>query len=260
MRWPLPALLTWAAAWLAYRAGLALGLGWMVCGLLALAVSALGATFATTRWRSAFIVLGFPLSWVLMALSGRATAAWATPALNGWAWLWLVPLLALLVLYPRRAWRDAPLFPTPEGALQGLVPQLSGRPLQTVLDAGCGLGAGLREWRRVLPEAHLTGWEWSWPLRILCALRCPWATVRRCDIWAQPWQGFDVVYLFQRPESMARAFEKAHAELAPGAWLVSLEFPVPGRKPDAQLQNHAGKPVWAYRMPGGRQQKGRAAR
>ena len=57
--------------------------------------------------------------------------------------------------------------------------------------------------------------------------------MRRGDLWQQPWQGCDLVYLFQRPESMARAWDKARAELAPGRFLVSLEFAVPGVAPVA---------------------------
>ena len=45
-----------------------------------------------------------------------------------------------------------------------------------------------------------------------------------------------MVYLFQRPESMERAFAKATHELAPGCWLVSLEFAVPGRTADARCR------------------------
>ena len=31
----------------------------------------------------------------------------------------------LLLVYPLNAWRDAPIFPTPSGALQGLAAQLA---------------------------------------------------------------------------------------------------------------------------------------
>jgi len=83
----------------------------------------------------------------------------------------------------------------------------------------------------------------------LCALRCRFVRVRRADIWAVDWSGYDLVYLFQRPESMPRAMEKAALELRPGAWLVSLEFEAAGWAPQAQLKNVDGKPVWLYRAP-----------
>jgi len=118
-----------------------------------------------------------------------------------------------------------------------------------VLDAGCGLGDGLKALRAAYPQAELHGLEWSWPLRALCALRCPWARVRQGDIWRADWSGYALVYLFQRPESMPRAAAKALDELQPGAWLVSLEFEAADLPAVARLQAPDGRPVWLYQMP-----------
>ena len=52
------------------------------------------------------------------------------------------------------------------------------------------------------------------PLRWLCARRCPWARVAQGDLWRADWSGYQLVYLFQRPESMARAWAKGCAEMA----------------------------------------------
>jgi trans-aconitate methyltransferase len=147
------------------------------------------------------------------------------------------------------AWRDAPLFPTPVQALDDLPLHAPLADGARVLDAGCGLGHGLMALRRAYPRAALQGLEWSWPLRALCALRCPWAHVRQGDIWRADWSGYDMVYLFQRPESMARAAEKACTELRPGAWLVSLEFEATTLKPVAQFSAPGGKMVWLYQAP-----------
>jgi len=238
MAWPLPALLAWAAAW-----GLFLGLGRLEVPLLAaLSLAAgLGAVLSVlgaTRWRQVFIALGFPVSLAASGL-GNALPAWA----------WLLPLALLVLLYPLNTWRDAPLFPTPVGALAGLAQAAPLPPGAKVLDAGCGLGDGLRELQREYPDALLTGLEWSWPLRFACAWRCRFARVRRADIWAADWSAHDLVYLFQRPESMPRAIAKAQRELRSGAWLASLEFPALELLPQAQLQGADGRPVWLYRAP-----------
>jgi hypothetical protein len=58
-----------------------------------------------------------------------------------------------------------------------------------------------------------------------------------------------MVYLFQRPESMARAAAKAAAEMVDGSWLVSLEFPIAGQSPDVQLLLADGRALWAYQLP-----------
>jgi len=238
--WPLPAVLVWAGGWGFWTAAQALGAG--------SAAALVGATLATTllalgcrgHWRRGIAAAGFPLSaWVLGA------AAELPP------WIWLLLLLPLLALYPLRAWGDAPLFPTPPAALAGL-DAVVGQP-HRVLDAGCGLGHGLAALHRLWPQAALAGVEWSPLLAWANRRRCPYACVQRGDMWAASWAGYDLVYLFQRPESMARAHAKAARELAPGAWLVSLEFAVPGQVPFACLKGPQRKPVWVYR-PAGMQQ------
>ena len=118
-----------------------------------------------------------------------------------------------------------------------------------VHDAGCGLGDGLKAWREAYPAAQLSGIEWSWLWWAVARLRCPWARVRRGDIWAACWGGSQLVSLFQRPESMPRAMDKAARELRSGSWLVSLEFEAVGWAHRARLQNVDGKPVWLYRAP-----------
>lgn len=238
--WPLPALLTWAIAWGVFVGLPRAGVPPLAAFSLALAgVAGVAWWLRAPPWRKLILVAGFPLSVV-----ATGSAAGALPA-----WAWLLPLALLLAVYPVQAWRDAPVFPTPAEALSGLAGKA---PLSTdarVLDAGCGLGAGLRALHAQYPQARIEGLEWSWPLALLCALRCRFARVRRGDIWAADWSGYELVYLFQRPESMARALEKADRELRPGAWLVSLEFEATGWRPQGRLQNVAGKPVWLYRAP-----------
>lgn len=238
MIWPLPALLAWAASWGLFigltRADtpVALALGLAAAFGLVLAVT------AATPWRRIFVAAGFPLS---LAASGWAGSL---PA-----WAWLLPLVLLVLLYPVNSWRDAPMFPTPAGALQGLARLAPLRDGAQVLDAGCGLGDGLQELRREYPWVRLSGIEWSWPLRVACAWRCRFARVRRGDIWKVDWSTQDMVYLFQRPESMPRALEKARRELRPGAWLASLEFEAAGARPSAVLREPGRKPVWLYQAP-----------
>ena len=247
--WPAPALATWLAAWALWWAlswalkPAASVLGWpaMVPWVLATASGALLALMPrlASGWRRCFMAAGFPVS---AALGGAAAGV---PA-----WAWLLPLALLLAAYPLRAWRDAPLFPTPVDALRGLADAVPLPPGARVLDAGCGLGHGLAALRATWPQARLEGVEWSWPLRLASALRCPWARVRQGDMWAADWSGNAVVYLFQRPESMARAWAKVQAELAPGAWLVSLDFVVPDVEPTLALRRPGAQPVWAYRVAG----------
>ena len=243
--WPLPALLAWAAAgaswWAVQRVPLPPGLAWVAALAVSLAAAAC-LPAGTTRWRRALVALGFPLA--------AATLQLAVPS-----WAWLAAALVLLLAYPLRAWRDAPWFPTPRTALEGLATAVPGPPPGRILDAGCGLGDGLQALARNWPRAALAGVEWSLPLAWAARLRCRRAgleaDIRRGDLWAGDWRTHDLVYVFQRPESMARVWAKACRELAPGAWLVSLEFQVPGVRASAVLRRAGQRPVWIYAAPGG---------
>lgn len=231
--WPLPALLTWGGAWAVFGVLSALNLPLWAAASLGMLSGLVSALSGASPWRRLCMAAGFPLS---LAASGLSVPPGA--------WFGFMGLLVLL--YPLRAWRDAPFYPTASGALEGLR-EIAPDPAR-ILDAGCGLGHGLRELRRIYPEARLSGMEWSLILRMLCALRCPFARVVRADIRTADWSGYDLVYIFQRPESMGPAADKARRELRPGAWLVSLEFEAPALSPTAVLRPRTGRPVWIYRM------------
>jgi hypothetical protein len=239
-QWPLPAVLAWLLAWLVFKLlagqGVAPGFALGAASALGVACSLWGATW----WRRLLIGAGFPLSLAITLVSAGASTL---PA-----WSWLVPLALLLLVYPINAWRDAPVFPTPSDALQELPHHAQLPAGAMVLDAGCGAGDGLQALHAAYPQADLHGLEYSWPLRFLSALRCPWARVRHGDIWISDWSAYDMVYLFQRPESMTRAVIKA-GELREGAWLVSLEFEAKHLLPAAQYRAPGGKMVWLYRAP-----------
>lgn len=233
--WPLPALLTWACCWAVF-----LTLGRMVplwlALLLACALGTAASLLGPSWWRRSMLALGFPLSLAVVGVVGLP------------AWAWLVPLALLLLVYPLNAWRDAPVFPTPAGALDELPQHAPLADGARMLDAGCGMGDGLQALRAAYPQAQLEGLEWSWPLRVVSAWRCPWAQVRRGDIWAADWSGYAMVYLFQRPESMSRAALKAEGEMQPGSWLVSLDFAVPDVEAVASFPT-AGHQLHVYQLP-----------
>ena len=187
---------------------------------------------------------------------------WPAPALLTWALAWAVflgvgpfagPWVALLSgcvlgtlasLWGTRWWRRVLIalgFPL-SLALSGLLSLPAWgwlAPLGLLL-----LVYPLNAWRDapLFPTPSLALQRW------LCALRCPWARVRQGDIWLADWSSYQLIYLFQRPESMTRALIKS-AEMPPGSWLVSLEFPLPDTPPSAEHTPAEGKPLWLYRMP-----------
>lgn len=235
LAWPAHALLAWGAAWGLLLVGRSHGgpmAAWVIAALL---VPMFVAFFVNGMMRRAWTVLGFPISaWI-------AQGAGTMPA-----WGWLVPLMLLGVLYPARAWRDAPFFPTRRDALRSLGARLSLPAVPRILDAGCGAGDGLLALREAWPQARLDGIEWSPPLAWLTRLRCGFAQVHRGDMWAHDWSTYDLVYVFQRPESMDAAWSKACKEMRNGAWLLSTEFKVPGVAPALSLERPGRRPVHAW--------------
>ena len=240
--WPGPVLVAWLGGWgvvlLATQMGVSPA-GALIAGVMP---SLLSVGRAAPGWRRAVVLAGLPTSLALV---------YGTTFVPPWAWL--VAGSALFLIYPVQAWRDAPLFPTPPDALSGLaqVVKLPEAARARLLDAGSGLGDGLRALGRVWPRAQLHGVEGGWMMALLSRLRVPGARIRRGDFWGCSWADFDLVYLFQRPESMPRAWAKACAEMAPGTWLVSLEFEVQGVAPAHRLTCPDGRPLWVYRVPSG---------
>lgn len=229
------ALLAWGAAWLVMMFGGQHGWPITLTVVIALAIPAFAAVVVNGRMRQALLVLGFPASAV----------AWdGASALPGWAWLLALAFLAWV--YPLRAWRDAPLFPTPRAALIGLCGRLPLPRNPRMLDAGCGVGDGLLALRTTWPHASVEGVEWSAPLAWLTRLRVRGATVRRGDMWRDDWSRFDLVYVFQRPESMPHVWAKAQREMREGAWLVSLEFTIPHHRPTLSIAIDAKRSVHAW--------------
>lgn len=251
LRWPLPALLLWFGGWLAVTAMVAAGMpaaAARLVAVLAVAIAAWRLPAIGSRWRRLIAAAGYPLALV------------AAGSLSSPGWIWPLAFAALVLAYPLRAWHDAPWFPTPAAALHGLAARVALDPGVRILDAGCGLGDGLLALRREWPHAAFEGIEWSWPMRLAAGWRCRFARVWRGDMWAADWSPYALVYLFQRPESMARAIAKAEREMVRGAWVASLEFEVPGRRADAVLRTASAAPVWLYRVGrGAAQPSGRVA-
>ncbi|MBA4218994.1 MAG: methyltransferase type 12 [Methylibium sp.] len=236
-RWPVSALLVWLACWVCLAGLRRLGVPLWTAAAVALLLGLGLALLHVRRWRRVLVALGFPVSAAMLGLPLQAGSAWA----------WLVALALLAWIYPRRGWSEAPLFPTPRDALLPLAATVRLPPGARLLDAGCGLGHGLAALRRAYPQARLEGIELSAPLAWAARQWRRDARVRQGDLWAQDWSPYALVYLFQRPETMVRAWAKAEAELAPGAWLASLDFEVPGVPAAAQWSLDGGHRLWLYR-------------
>lgn len=227
----------WLAQWAGYVAlagsGMSRPAAFAACAGVAL--FAMGRSMSAAR--KALLAGGFPASFAALMIAHGA-------GLPGWAWL--APLIAGALIFPRLSQEDAPLWFSPKGALDELAREVELPAGARVMDAGSGAGHGLRALRRAYPQARVSGVEAS---RALCALSRAWepqARVARADLWSSPWTDQDLVYLFLRPEAMARALDKALGEMRDDAWVASLEFALPA--PSDWSGRSKGKTLYAYRV------------
>jgi hypothetical protein len=80
---------------------------------------------------------------------------------------------------------------------------------------------------------------------------CPNVQVRYGSFWGQALGAYDVVYAFLSPVPMPRLWDKVCAELAPGGFLVSNSFEVPGVTPTgvAHVGDGRGTQLLVYEPP-----------
>jgi hypothetical protein len=231
-------LLAWAACWAAFAALRSRGASPAVAVAAATLLGVAVAVAAATPWRR--IIVAGRLSALVRRLRRRRG-----PARLGLA----RAVRGLAILYPVGAWRDAPLFPTPQGALRGLAAQSRCLPTGRFLDAGCGLGDALIELHREYPRATLVGVEKSAPLRLACALRCRFATVRRADMWSATGRATT-----SSTSSSAGKHGAGDRQGEPGAAARRLagQPRVRGRlaRPTWVFVCADGRPLWLYRMTG----------
>lgn len=239
--WPFSAILFWLGLWLLYYLIIAFNVSSVVAMVLTLSIASILAKKVSNRWRQWILIGGFIASWFL------STPFFVVEAMP--SWVWLLPLLVLLFSYPVQTWADAPFFPTPENALTGLSSKAPLDPGARIVDAGCGMGHALWELKKEYPLANVTGIERSTLLARIAAWRCKWTTIEQADIWKVNWSAYDMVYVFQRPESMQRTQEKAMSEMKAGSWLVSLEFEMTDCVATDKISISHGKIVWLYQMP-----------
>lgn len=232
---PLGLAAFWLAQWAGYVAlasnGVERPTAFAACAGVALFMLARGGSPA----RKILLAAGFPASYAALMLAHGAPG-----------WVWLAPLAAGLLIFPRLSQEDAPLWFSPKGALDELAEAAPLKAGARVMDAGSGAGHGLRALARAYPGASVSGVEAS---GALCALSRRWAAparVERADLWTVSWEGQDLVYLFLRPEAMARALDKAISEMADESWVASLEFALPA--PADWAGRARGKTLYAYRV------------
>lgn len=215
---------------------------WQIPLLLALLQGGIAALIAfrqsAPRWWLSIHLAFAPLAVVVQSLD--------IPP--GW---FLAAFIFLLLVFWRTDKSRVPLYLTNRHTAAAVLRLI---PAGTVrfLDLGCGDGGLLRQLAKARPDCHFIGFEHApltWLVARLRTLGLDNASVHRGDFWREPLEGYGVIYAFLSPAPMPQLWEKANAEMAPGALLISNSFRVPDVDPIAVISvaDRRGTHLYLYR-------------
>jgi len=169
--------------------------------------------------------------------------------------LFAVKLLYLLTTgWALRVTRGALFIPTPYMRIKTFLDAIPMSSQNLIVDLGCGDGRVLKAARKrygvktlgfeINPFAYITA-----KLRNLGdkGIKIKWR-----DFWKEDISDATVVFCYLFPDVMKRIAQKLEAELNPGTWVVSCNFPIPGwhakkvLHPDSHIH---GDPIFIYQLP-----------
>jgi hypothetical protein len=227
---------------------------------------------ALARWRrlpSWWLVIQFVFPLALVGASALALPRW----------IYLIAFLLLLLTYWSTFRTRVPLYNCGPDVWREVGRLLPPGPVRFV-DIGSGLGGIVLHLAGTHPRGSFTGIEIAPLPWLVSRLRAAGLKLRarragrtssadiadiaghgatgacrfvRGDYLRHDFSGQDVVFAYLSPVAMPALWQKACAEMRPGALLLSLEFAIPGVVPDflqaCGSNGQSGKLLYGFRMP-----------
>ena len=158
----------------------------------------------------------------------------------------LVAVVAGMVIHGYFMLRNrVPFVVLPDGAMAEVIRALNVLDSDTVYDLGCGDGRVILALRESNLHARYVGVENDWSVWLLAKLRVRGrAQIIRGEISQTPLADATRIFVYLGPKMMSELEPRFTSELPHGAKVVSVQFPLPSRTPDAvvelpQSQSHA---------------------
>ena len=150
----------------------------------------------------------------------------------------LAALVMVMVVHGYFMLRNrVPYVALPKAAVGTVVRQLSVRVDDVVYDLGCGDGRVITALQSNNPNARYTGVENNPLIWMMAAGRLRGrARIVRGEIADAKLDNATRVFVYLGPKLMAELEPRFERELPKGARVVSVQFPLPGRKPDAEME------------------------
>lgn len=180
--------------------------------------------------------------WIIQGLFTPALVT--TLALHIQPVFFLAAFLILVLVFWNTFNTQVPLYLSSDKvwqALERFLPPPNVDKRFTFMDIGSGLGGVLTHLANSRPDGEFNGVEsaplpflWSW-------VRIRLGGYRHCQVqWGDLWDcdlsRYDVVFAYLSPAPMERLWQKAKAEMKPGAVFISSTFSVPDQKPQQTVK------------------------
>jgi len=224
-------------------------LAWQVAPSITFA----GITFAMVAVLTA-LFLKLPTVWILFN-GALPLGLWFIQPGAQLAWIPLVALLLLFILFLPTMLSGVPYYPSSKQAYQIVLDHLPEEKHFKFIDLGCGFAGMLVFLSRRRPLGTFVGIEIS-PLAYLLSRasalihRSTNLKIKYHSLWAVDLKEYDVVYAFLSPLVMEKLWEKVQSEMRPGSIFISNSFETPGQPEKIyQLEDDKKCRVLLYRIP-----------
>lgn len=234
---------------------LVLSLAWPYYGMKAELLPWAGVSLAIGAVAWLMATLGRQPWWWRLIHAAFMPLVWAASQLAidpGW---FLLAFMLLLLVYRGAATGQVPLYFSNRMTAEVLTTLAQERASKRFLDLGAGIGSLQAPLAKALPQTQVDGLEnapLTWALGRARLSGLANGRIHYGDLWQTDLGDHDLIYAFLSPEPMDLLGQKAAAEMAPEALLVSNSFPIPWADADRiiDVADRRGTRLYCYSRAG----------